>query len=120
MGFRKRIYFPNKSTSPPQKGDFEAAGCGEPVCREGVQQMRKGTQSLQRTEEAPCDLSLVSEVLLGKYNYPGFRDSSPMFPEKNQDSGGSIGPGCGGRQVSSKKMVERKGDVCNGPDLVVP
>ena len=79
--------------------------------------MRKGTQSLQRTEEAPCDLSLVSEVLLGKYNCPGFRDSSPMFPEKNQDSGGGIGPGCGGQQVSSKKMVERKGDVCNSPDL---
>ena len=69
---------------------------------------------------APCDLSLVSEMLLGKYNYPGFRDSSPMFPEKNQDSGGGIGPGYGGQQVSSKKMVERKGDVCNGPDLVVP
>ena len=45
---------------------------------------------------APCDLSLLSEVLLGKYNYPGFRDSSPMFPEKNQDSGGGIGPVCGG------------------------
>ena len=34
-----------------------------------------------------------------------------MFPEKNQDSGGGIGPVCGGWQVSSKKMVERKGDV---------
>ena len=68
---------------------------------------------------APCDLSLVSEVLLGKYNYPGLRASSPMF-SKNQDSGGGIGPICAGRQVSSKKMVERKGDVCNGPALMVP
>ena len=40
-----------------------------------------------------------------------------MFPEKNQDSGGIIGSVCGGKQVSSKKMVERKGDVCNSPDL---
>ena len=69
---------------------------------------------------APCDLSLLSEVLLGKYNYPGFTVSSPMFPEKNQYSGGGIGPICAGRQVSSKKMVERKGDVCNGPALMVP
>ena len=43
---------------------------------------------------APCDLSLVSEVLLGKYNYPGLRVSLSMFSEKNQDSGGSIGPVC--------------------------
>ena len=43
-----------------------------------------------------------------------------MFPEKNQDSGGGIGPVSGGWQTSSKKMVERKGDVCNGHDLVVP
>ena len=57
---------------------------------------------------APCDLSLVSEVLLGKYNCPGCRVSSPMFPEKNQDSGGGIGPVCGGRQVSRKKKVERR------------
>ena len=69
---------------------------------------------------APSDLSLVSDELLGKYNYPGCRVSSPMFPEKNQDSCGGIGPVCGGRLVSSKEMVERKGDVCNGPDLVVP
>ena len=34
-----------------------------------------------------------------------------MFPENNQDSGGGIGPVCGGWQVSSKKVVERKGDV---------
>ena len=65
---------------------------------------------------APRDLSLGSEVLLGKYNYPGCRVSSPMFPEKNQDSGGGIDPVCGGRQVST----ERKGDVCNGPDLWFP
>ena len=68
---------------------------------------------------APCDLFLVSEVLLGEYNYPGLRASSPMF-SKNQDSGGGIGPICAGRQVSSKKMVERKGDVCNGLALMVP
>ena len=43
-----------------------------------------------------------------------------MFPEKNQAYGEIIGSVCGGQQVSSKKMVERKGDVCNGPDLVVP
>ena len=54
------------------------------------------TLSLRGEGVAPCDLSLLSEVLLGKYNYPGFRDSSPMFPEKNQDSGGGIGPVCGG------------------------
>ena len=65
--------------------------------KERVQQVRKGTQSLQRTEEAPCDLSLVSEVLLGKYNYPGFRDSSPMFPDKNQDSSRGIGPASEGQ-----------------------
>ena len=69
---------------------------------------------------APCDLSLVSEVLLGKYNYPGLRVSLSMLSEKNQDSGGSIGPVCGGQQVSSKKMMARKGDVCNGPALTVP
>ena len=80
----------------------------------------KGTLSLRGQGVAPCDLSLLSEVLLGKYNYPGFRVSSPVFPEKNQDSGGGIGPVCGGWQVSSKKMVERKGDVCNGPELVAP
>ena len=79
-----------------------------PSGRERVQQVNKGTLSLQRMGVAPCDLSLVSEVLLGKYNYPGCRVSSPMFPEKNQDSGGGIGPVCGGRQVSSKKMVERR------------
>ena len=66
---------------------------------------------------APCDLSLVSDVLLGKYNYPELRVSSPMFSEKNQDSGGSIGPVCGGQQVSSKKMVEKNDDICNSPDL---
>ena len=57
---------------------------------------------------APCDLSPVSEVLLGKHNCPGCRVSSPMFPERNQDSGGGIGPVCGGRQVSRKKKVERR------------
>ena len=43
----------------------------------------------------PCDPSVVSEVLMGNYNYPGIRVSSPMFPEKNQDSGGGTGPVCG-------------------------
>ena len=61
--------------------------------------------------------SFPYEVLLGKYHCPTFRVSSSMFPEKNQDSGGIIGSVCGGKQVSSKKMVERKGDVCNSPDL---
>ena len=69
---------------------------------------------------APCDLSLVSEVLLGKYNYPGCTVSSPVFPEKNQDSGGGIGPVCGGQQVSSKKMVGKNDDICNSPDLRFP
>ena len=68
---------------------------------------------------APCDLSLVSEVLLGKYNYPGLRVSSPMF-SKNQDSGGGIGPVCGGQQVSSKKMVGKNDDICSSPDLRFP
>lgn len=35
--------------------------------------------------------SLPYEVLLGKYHCPGFRVSSSMFPEKNQDSVGIIG-----------------------------
>ena len=35
--------------------------------------------------------SLPYKVLLGKYHCPGFRVSSSMFPEKNQDSGGIIG-----------------------------
>ena len=82
--------------------------------------MRKGLCHSRGQGVAPCDLSLVSEVLLGKYNYPGFGVSSPMFSEKNQDCGGGIGPVCGGQQVSSKKMMERKGDVCNGPALTVP
>ena len=69
---------------------------------------------------APYDLSLVSEVLLGKYNYPGLRVSLSMLSEKNQDCGGGIGPVCGGQQVSSKKMVDRKGEFCNGPALMVP
>ena len=61
-----------------------------PSGRERVQQVNKGTLSLQRMGVAPCDLSLVSEVLLGKYNYPGCRVSSPIFPEKNQDSRGVL------------------------------
>ena len=82
--------------------------------------MRKGLCHSRRQAVVPCDPSLVSEVLMGNYNYPGIRVSSPMFPEKNQDSGGCIGPVCGQRLVSSKKMVERNGDVCNSPDLMVP
>ena len=97
-----------------------STGCSEPVLREGVQQVRKGLTHSRGQAVAPCDLSLVSEVLLGKYNYLGVRISSPMFPEKNQDSGGCIGLVCGGPQVSNKKTVERKGDVCNRPALVVP
>ena len=81
--------------------------------------MRKGTQSLQRTEEAPCDLSLVSEVLLGKYNCPGFRDSSPMFPEKNQDSGGVLAQFVEDDR-SQQENGGKKGDVCNSPALMVP
>ena len=56
----------------------------------------------------------------GNNNYPGFRTSTPKFPEKNQDSGASIGPVCGGQQVSKKKMVERNEDICNNPNLMVP
>ena len=67
---------------------------------------RRGGRASVTLEVVPCDLSLVSEVLLGKYNYPGFGVSSPMF-SKNQDSGGSIGPVCGGQQVSSKKWWEK-------------
>lgn len=95
-------------------------GCGEIALRERVQQGIKGLCQSRGQAVAACDLSLVSEVLLGKYKYPGMRVSSPMFPEKNQDPGGGTGPVCGGRQVSSKKLVERKGDVCNRPALVVP
>ena len=68
---------------------------------------------------APCDLSLVSEVLLGKYNYPGCRVSSPMFPEKNQDSGGVL-PQSVEDDRSQQENGGKKGDVCNSPALMVP
>ena len=62
---------------------------------ERVKQVRKGLTHYRGQAVAACDLSLVSEVLMGNYNYPGSRVSSPMFPEKNQDSGGGTGPVCG-------------------------
>ena len=99
-------FFSQQINKPSTEGDFEATGCGEPAHREGVQQVRKGLCHSRGQGVAPCDLSLVSEVLLGKYNYPGFGVSSPMF-SKNQDSGGSTGPVCGRRQVSSKKWWEK-------------
>ena len=87
----------------------------------GRESSRWGRHSVTQRRGGGSMWSLSSEWgAAGKYNYPGFRVSSPMFPEKNQDSGGGIGPVSGGWQTSSKKMVERKGDVCNGHDLVVP
>ena len=62
---------------------LESVGCGEPALRERAQQVIKGLCHSQGQSVAACDLSLMSEVLLGKYNYPGIRVSSPMFPEKN-------------------------------------
>ena len=70
-------------------------GFGEPALMEGVQQVRKGLTHSRGQAVAACDLSLVSEVLMGNYNYLGIRVSSPMLPEKNQDSGGGTGPVCG-------------------------
>ena len=70
-------------------------GYGEPALMEGVQQVRKGLTHSQGPAVAACHLCLVSEVLMGNYNYPGIRVSSPMFPEKNQESGGGSCPVCG-------------------------
>ena len=68
----------------------------------------EGTLSLQRTGGGSM-WSLPSEWgAAGKYNYPGFRDSSPMFPEKNQDSGRGIGPVCGGQQSPARKWWKER------------
>ena len=69
-----RDLFSQQINKPSTEGDFEATGCGEPGRKEGVQEVMKGL----------C-LSRVSEVLLGKYNYPGIRVSPPILSEKNQN-----------------------------------
>ena len=120
MGFRKMIYFPPKYTSPPQKGDFQIHRMWWACPQGGSPAGEEPTLSLQRTGCGSTRSLHCAWGADGKYNYLGMRVSSPMFPEKNQDSGGCIGPVCGEQEVSSKKMVERKGDVCNSPALVVP
>ena len=57
-------FFSQQINKPSTEGDFEATGCGEPVSRKGVQQVRKGLCHSRGQRVAPCDLSLGSEVLL--------------------------------------------------------
>ena len=57
-------FFSQQINKPSTEGDFEATGCGEPVSRKGVQQVRKGPCHSRGQRVAPCDLSLGSEVLL--------------------------------------------------------
>ena len=63
-GVQEDNLFSQEINKPSTEGDFEAAGCGEPVHREGVQQVRKGLCHSRGQGVAPCDLSLLSEVLL--------------------------------------------------------
>ena len=59
-----RDLFSQQINKPSTEGDFEATGCGEPVSRKGVQQVRKGLCHSRGQGVAPRDLSLGSEVLL--------------------------------------------------------
>ena len=81
--------------------------------------MSKGTLSPRGQGVAPCDLSLRVRCCWGNTIILELV-SSPMFPDKNQDSSGGIGPASGGQQVSGMKMVERKRHVSNSPDSMVP
>ena len=63
-GVQEDNLFSQQINKPSTEGDFEATGCGEPVSRKGVQQVRKGLCHSRGQRVAPCDLSLGSEVLL--------------------------------------------------------
>ena len=63
-GFGETIYFPNKSISPPQKGDFRVHRMWWACPQGGSPAGEEGTLSLREEGVAPCDLFLLSEVLL--------------------------------------------------------
>ena len=58
---------------------LKSSGCGEPASGSGSRRLGWGLCSSRGYGVTRCDISLVSEVLLGKHNYPGVRIATPIF-----------------------------------------